>query len=286
LNIDILLELVYNDRQKADACLILLGFFRRKTMKIPHVGDLTIAAHRGDSYNHYENTMTAFEAAAEAGADMIEFDVHLTKDNELVVMHDDSVYRTTNGKGLISELTLAEILELNAGDERHPEKVPTFHELMAWASARRMMVNIEIKEYYSEENAERCALCIEEVIAGVEKYNMREITILNSFDAWVLEYVYKKYGKKYMLHGFYPYDAMKHVSIDPAEYLYCACLCGKYTKAKFDFLIEKGIEPWVGASVTQAAQLEYCIRHGAKLATVNNPKDAIEKLIALGRRNG
>jgi hypothetical protein len=89
-----------------------------------------------------------------------------------------------------------------------------------------------------------------------------------------------------MLHGFYPYDAMKNVSIDPAEYLYCACLCGKYTKRKFDYLIEKGIEPWIGASVTQAAQLETCIRYGAKLATVNNPKDTIDTLITLGRRKG
>ena len=255
-------------------------------MKIAHVGDLTIAAHRGDSYHYYENTMTAFKAAADANADMIEFDVHMTKDGALVIMHDHSVDRTTDGKGFIKDLTLAEILQLNAGDVFHPEKVPTFYELMEWVSAQNMMINIEIKEYYSEENEERCVRCIEEIISCVEKYNMREITILNSFDAWVLEYIYKKYGKKYMLHGFYPYDAMKHVSIDPAEYLYCACLCGKYTKSKFDYLIEKGIEPWVGCGVTQFAQLELCIRYGAKLATVNNPKDAIDQLIALGRRNG
>lgn len=255
-------------------------------MKLAHVGDLTVAAHRGDSYHFYENTMTAFKAAADAGADMIEFDVHMTKDENLIIMHDPNVYRTTNGNGMISDLTLSEISALNAGDEFHPEKVPTFYELMEWVSMQNMMINIEIKEYYSEENAERCARCIEDIIACVEKYDMRERTVLNSFDAWVLEYIYKKYGKTYMLHGFYPYDAMKNVSIDPAEYLYCACICGKLTKRKFDYLIEKGIEPWLGWTASQAAQLETAIRYGAKLVTVNNPKDAIDTLVALGRRKG
>ena len=255
-------------------------------MKLAHVKDLTIAAHRGDSYHFYENTMTSFKAAVAAGADMIEFDVQMAKDGTLVIMHDKTVDRTTNGTGLISEMTLNEILELNAGDEFHPEKVPTYDELMEWVSTQSVMINIEIKEYYSEENEERCARCIDEVIACVEKYNLKERTIINSFDAWVLEYVYKKHGKAYMLHGFYPYNALKNVSIDPAEYLYCACICGRITKEKFDYLIEKGIEPWVGASVTQAAQLETCIRYGAKLATVNDPRDAIDTLIALGRRKG
>ena len=95
-------------------------------MKLAHVGDLTVAAHRGDSYHFYENTMTAFKAAADAGADMIEFDVHMTKDENLIIMHDPNVYRTTNGNGMISDLTLSEISALNAGDEFHPEKVPTF----------------------------------------------------------------------------------------------------------------------------------------------------------------
>ncbi|MBQ2988016.1 MAG: hypothetical protein IJD59_02820 [Clostridia bacterium] len=253
-------------------------------MRLAHTGDLTIAAHRGDSYHYYENTMTAFRAAETAGADMIEFDVHVTKDGALVVMHDDTVYRTTDGEGRIADKTLAEIAALNAGDEDHPERVPAFHEVMAWAAAHRMMVNIEIKEYYSEENESRCIHCIEEVIACIEKHGMRERAIINSFDAWVLEYVYKQYGKTYMLHGFYPYDAMKHVTVDPAEYLYCACICGRIKKEKFDYLLERGIEPWVGASITQAAALERCIRYGAKLATVNNPGDAIAKLIALGRR--
>ena len=249
-----------------------------------HIKKMTIAAHRGDCYNYYENTMTAFEAALHAGADMIEFDVHLTKDNVLILMHDHSVDRTTNGSGNIADKTLDEMLSLNAGDPFHPEKVPTFDAFMQWAAEKGTMLNIEIKEYYSPENEQRCIRCIEDVITAVEKYGLGEKTVLNSFDAWVLEYIYKKYGKKYMLHGFYPYSAMMNVTLDPAEYLYCACICGRYDKEKFDFLLEKGIEPWVGASVTQSDKFDLCLRYGAKLATVNNPADALQKLNALGAR--
>lgn len=255
-------------------------------MAIQHVGKMTIAGHRGDSYNYYENTMTAFRAAVAAGADMIETDVHMTKDDVLILIHDHTVDRTTDGSGNTAEMTWAQIAQLNAGDAFYPEAVPTFEAFMAWVTDEKISINIEIKEYYSPENEARCARCIDQIIETVEKYNMRDRTILNSFDAWVLEYIYQKHGKKYMLHGFYPYETMKNVRINPEEYLYCACIWGKYEKEKFDYLIERGIEPWVGSAVTQPKKFELCVKYGAKLATVNNPKDAIEKLIALGYRKG
>ena len=64
---------------------------------------MSIAGHRGDCYNYYENTMTAFKKAVEAGADMVETDVRLTKDNVLILMHDEKVDRTTNGRGMVSD---------------------------------------------------------------------------------------------------------------------------------------------------------------------------------------
>lgn len=83
-----------------------------------------------------------------------------------------------------------------------PETIPCFEDVVKVVASHNIMLNIEIKEFYSEENEQRCISCIEKVIEIVEKYNLREKIVLNSFDAWVLEYVYKKYGKKYMLHGF------------------------------------------------------------------------------------
>ncbi|EUJ36413.1 glycerophosphoryl diester phosphodiesterase [Listeria weihenstephanensis FSL R9-0317] len=73
-----------------------------------------IFAHRGSSGAHPENTLPAFLAAVESGADGIELDVQLTKDGIPIVIHDDKVNRTTNGSGVVRELTLREIKKLDA----------------------------------------------------------------------------------------------------------------------------------------------------------------------------
>lgn len=247
-------------------------------MTLTYKDRMAVAAHRGDSYNYYENTMTAFEKAIEAGADMIETDVHLTKDFHLVLIHDDKVDRTTNGKGRVSEMTLSELKSLNAGDSARREEIPTLEDLLSLASKHNVTLNIEIKEYWSPENEERCIRCIEDTLSLVEKYSLGNKIVVNSFDAWVLEYVHKKYGKKYLLHGFYPYDIMGNVSINPDEYLYCACIFDNENMALYDYLIERNIEPWIGASITQKSKLDICLKYGAKLITTNNPSDIINKL--------
>lgn len=91
-------------------------------------------AHRGDSKNAPENTLPAFASAVEKGAPQIEFDVQLTKDGELVIMHDPTVDRTTNGTGLVSELTFEELRALDAGrwfgDAFAGTQVPTLRETL------------------------------------------------------------------------------------------------------------------------------------------------------------
>lgn len=108
-----------------------IGRNAESEMKLPERG---ICAHRGAMETHPENTIPAFREAVKAGAHMIEFDVQLTKDNELVVMHDATVDRTTNGTGKVSELTLEEIKKLDAGSWKSTEfaelQVPTFREVL------------------------------------------------------------------------------------------------------------------------------------------------------------
>ena len=93
-----------------------------------------LCAHRGAMQTHPENTLTAFKEAVRAGAHMIEFDVQLTRDNELVIMHDPTVDRTTNGSGKVSDLTLAELKLLDAGLwkslEFKDERIPTLQETL------------------------------------------------------------------------------------------------------------------------------------------------------------
>ena len=138
-------------------------------MPINHTTKLTVAAHRGDCYNYPENTMAAFVAAYDAGAEMIETDVHLTKDLVPVLIHDHTLERTTNGRGNVSDYTLNELLSLNAGVANFPQQIPIFEDFMTWISKTHMTVNIEIKEYFDEGNVERAKLCIDKVIEIVKQ---------------------------------------------------------------------------------------------------------------------
>jgi len=102
---------------------------------------MQIVAHRGASAYALENSRSAFLLAWEQGADMIELDVHRTRDNELVIMHDDDLRTTTNGRGKIKSLSLAEVqrFQLNNG-----EPVPTFEQVYA-LSLNRGGMYIELK---------------------------------------------------------------------------------------------------------------------------------------------
>ncbi|GAL80027.1 glycerophosphoryl diester phosphodiesterase [Algibacter lectus] len=107
-----------------------------------------VCAHRGAKATHPENTISAFEEAIRLGAQMIEFDVQLTKDNILVIMHDDTVDRTTNGHGLVSKLTFEEIRKLDAGSWKSAkyvgEKIPTLHDVLQ-IMPNNIWLNIHLK---------------------------------------------------------------------------------------------------------------------------------------------
>lgn len=117
---------------------------------------MKIFAHRGASGTRPENTLPSFAEAIRAGAEGIELDVQLTKDDEIVVMHDEQVNRTTNGKGAIKDKTLKEIKALNAGswfdDKYDSTKVPTLKEVVDLFIARnyRGIVEIELKTSVEE----------------------------------------------------------------------------------------------------------------------------------------
>jgi glycerophosphoryl diester phosphodiesterase len=114
-----------------------------------------IFAHRGSSGTHPENTPAAFAEALRIGVDGIEFDVHLSKDHELIIMHDERVDRTTNGTDAIIDLTLEELKALSAGAFFHQrftdEQIPTLTETLNLITGN-VMLNVHIKAYdYSRE---------------------------------------------------------------------------------------------------------------------------------------
>ena len=253
-------------------------------MELTKLGKMMVAGHRGDCYNCYENTLPAFQAAIDAGADMIETDVRLTKDGYLILMHDDKVDRTTDGTGLIAEKTFTEMRSLNAGSRYAPLQVPTLEELLQLLEGTGVTLNLEIKEYNQDGNQARCDECIEKCVELIEKYNFGDKMVFNSFDAYVLQYIADRYPGKYLLHGFYPYSIMRNVDKNPDDYLYCACIFDDRNQAHYDYLISKGIEPWIGAGVTKALHLKECFDMGARLVTTNFPADCLKKLTEMGAR--
>lgn len=110
-----------------------------------------IIAHRGSRYNRPENTIAAFVEAIRVGVDGIELDVHRTRDGQLVVIHDESLDRTTNGSGLVRQHSLEDIKRLDAGSWFHPsyfrEKVPTLGEVLDVLENQgfKGQLNIELK---------------------------------------------------------------------------------------------------------------------------------------------
>ncbi|HEX6290839.1 MAG TPA: glycerophosphodiester phosphodiesterase family protein [Herpetosiphonaceae bacterium] len=139
-----------------------------------------VIGHRGAAGYAPENTMASFERGLSLGVDAIELDVHPTSDGELVVIHDPTLDRTTDGHGLVSAHTLAQIQQLDAGSWFDPafagQRVPLFRDVMSWARGRTRVV-IEIKQgpiFYP--NVE------ELLIAALDQTGMRDQVMVISFD--------------------------------------------------------------------------------------------------------
>jgi len=180
------------------------------------VGRLIIGGHRGAEGYAPENTMASFKKALETGADIIEFDVHLSKDDRCVLIHDETLERTTNGRGYIRDYTWAELSKLEAGswfDRKNEaeltaratgelisaapnyqllpiptekfagEPIPLLEEVLEWAKSVGILVSIELKApwpFY-------CGLdfypgMVEKVLDLVDRYGDEEATSIHSFD--------------------------------------------------------------------------------------------------------
>jgi glycerophosphoryl diester phosphodiesterase len=139
-----------------------------------------IFAHRGSSAYAPENTLAAFNLAVQQHADVIELDVKLTADDQVVVIHDDSVDRTTNGIGQISSLSLPELKRLDAGSKYSPvfqaEKIPTLAEVFE-AVEGKIIINIELKNYASPLDD-----LPNKVISLIKAYKLESSVFLSSFN--------------------------------------------------------------------------------------------------------
>ena len=138
-------------------------------------------SHRGASGDYPENTLLAFEEGIKCGASGIELDVHKTKDNKIVVIHDEDIERTFKGKGLVKDFTLNELKEFNPRKELFKNfktsKIPTLEEVLNLIKNSNVILNIELKtDEIHYEGIE------EDVINLINKYKMNNKVIISSFN--------------------------------------------------------------------------------------------------------
>ncbi len=149
-----------------------------------------VIAHRGASNLAPENTLSAFVKAAATGAKWVEFDVMLAACGEAVVIHDETLERTTNGTGNVSDHPYSYLRTLDAGSWFHPrfanERIPTFKEVIAVIEAHGLNANVEIKALPGLEDQ-----TVRKVLSDIENYWPKDATppLISSFSMEALKLV-------------------------------------------------------------------------------------------------
>ncbi|MBD2868880.1 glycerophosphodiester phosphodiesterase family protein [Paenibacillus arenilitoris] len=156
---------------------------------------IIVAGHRGYKSDYPENTLLSFRQALEAGADMIEFDLRLSKDGVLMVIHDETVDRTTNGFGKVGDLTLEELKRLDAGGWFGPVfeglKIPTFAELCALLEAYPdVLLNVELKRSADAKDA------VDKAVSMLAERGFLSRSVFTCFDAAIIAHLHDAHGVK------------------------------------------------------------------------------------------
>ncbi|MBO4940155.1 MAG: glycerophosphodiester phosphodiesterase [Clostridia bacterium] len=245
---------------------------------------LGVTGHRGCRAYMAENTLESFEEAFRLGVDVLEFDIHLTRDDVLIVMHDDMVDRTTDGKGAVHFKTLAQIKALDAGIKfGYPGlKVPTFEEtlqLIVEKAADNLHLNVEIKDQRPR--------VVDKAIELLKKYGLLERSVIASFDAQTLLYT-QEYYPNVKTQG-QPLQYMSRFDEKVLDKMYGMGVPMSMSEADIiatvRFANEHGIQAW-GYHADNRAESERAMKYGFTNITANDPHELIAYLDEIGRRVG
>lgn len=263
-----------------------------------------LAAHRGYSEIYPENTLLAMEKALELDIDMVETDLHMTADGQIILMHDHTVDRTSNGTGLIREKTFTQMRQLDVGSWKGKQfagqQVPTFREFLElMVQHPDIEINVELKDYPHESGQFALESC-DKSLALIEEYGMADRIYINAWSGELLEYVHEKYGGQYRLHGYYPMFLNKGEFDRDSYYskLYCVCPFNRtlnedgtvtrnpdpiLSDEDYTWLRSQVPEVWVCFAPTRE-RLERVVQNGVVALTCNDAKLAAELLDQLGIR--
>lgn len=237
-----------------------------------------VTAHRGFSGDAPENTLAAFKKAMEVGSDMMELDVRFSKDGQIVVMHDDTLDRTTNGRGKVSDYTLKELKQFDAGSWFAPqfsgEHIPTLVEVLELAKGK-IRVNIEIKDeslgrYKITDLADRA-------LQEVKKAGMEDQVIYVSFYPVALERIQERDSRLWVgLLYHRPWNSLHEVT-GGRSFPVLGLRNSYLTKGKIDKIHQQGMKVNV-YTVNSEEEMEQFIRWGVDGIITNHPDRLIKIL--------
>jgi len=237
-----------------------------------------VTAHRGFSGDAPENTLAAFKKAMEVGSDMMELDVRFSKDGQIVVMHDDTLDRTANGRGKVSDYTLKELKQFDAGSWFAPqfsgEHIPTLVEVLELAKGK-IRVNIEIKDeslgrYKITDLADRA-------LQEVKKAGMEDQVIYVSFYPVALERIQERDSRLWVgLLYHRPWNSLHEVT-GGKSFPVLGLRNSYLTKGKIDKIHQQGMKVNV-YTVNSEEEMEQFIRWGVDGIITNHPDRLIKIL--------
>jgi glycerophosphoryl diester phosphodiesterase len=231
------------------------------TVTLSSLPQPVVFAHRGASAHAPENTMAAFQLALEQGAPAIEFDVKLSADGHIVVIHDQTVDRTTNATGNVASLPLDALRALDAGSwfgaAFRGEKIPTLHEVFA-AFGESMLMNIELTNYRTPFDA-----LVPKVVDLIQKYGVAHNILFSSF---------------------YPHNLMRAARLLPSVprgQLIWPGSAGAWQRAWSRMINIQAEHPW--KDEITAASIQAAHQRGRRVHawTVNSPED-LRRLKSIG----
>lgn len=243
--------------------------------RLQNNSSIIVSGHRGWKSDYPENTLLSFQRAIELGVDMLEFDLRFSKDKAVMVIHDATVDRTTNGKGKVSDYTLAELKQLDAGGwfgkVYEGLKIPTFEELCdLLVSYPDILLNVEIKP---SPDAKEVADAAVEIL---RRYEYIPRCVFTCFDAEVLAYIHDQYELK--TQGF-PEELMSNYVTGADGTLSKMWAVGismkLLTPQRVQEYEQQGILAWCYCPDTEQ-QVLYAIGSGSLLMTVNDPQPALQ----------
>ena len=247
--------------------------------------NIFVAAHRGWKDKYPENTLEAFSAAMELGVDQLETDIRITKDGHLVLIHDETVDRTTNGTGKVCDLTLEQLQALDAGNGT---KIPTLTQFMELVKDHpTITVDLELKEYPVDGRDEIAYSVCDRVLKMVDDYGFTDRCVINSWNGKLNEYVHRVYGNKYKQHVYFPQFYLGPCAVNPYDYAYCACVFGldrgEITLEDVHNLYrDTGVRVWAGTYAKDEASIDLAVKMGVELITCNNPDEVLAILRSKG----